>query len=124
MEGSRKIFIVIGSLHLIISLFLLTISLLAAELTITFLMPLALAIMCYCLSYLYPEWRQKDERMRLIRTKGLSASFIALLLYYFVFSGLLQFDAISITAIQLLNILAPLMIITVFLSFVVFAKIY
>lgn len=124
MEGSRKIFIVIGSLHLIISLFLLTISILAAELTITFLMPLAIAIMCYCLSYLYPEWKQKDERMRLIRTKGLSAAFIALLLYYFVFSGLLHFDAISITAIQLLNILAPLMIITVFLSFVVFAKIY
>lgn len=64
MEGSRRIFIVIGSFHLIISLFLLTVSILATELTMTFLMPLAIAIMCYCLGYLYPEWKQKDERMR------------------------------------------------------------
>ncbi|MGP9040097.1 permease [Cytobacillus kochii] len=124
MEGSRKIFIVIGSFYLIISLFLLTVSILAKALTMTFLMPLAMAIMCYCLGYLYPEWKQKDERMRLIRTKGLSASFFALLLYYFVFSGLLQFSVISITAMQLLNLLGALMIITVFLSFVIFAKIY
>lgn len=124
MDGSRRIFIVIGSFHLIISLFLLTVSILATELTMTFLMPLAIVIMCYCLGYLYPAWKQKDERMRLIRTKGLSASFIALLIYYFVFSGLLHFSVISITALQLLNFLAPLMIITVFLSFVIFAKIY
>lgn len=95
----------------------------AAPSSTSFLL-LAMAVMSFCLSYLYPQFKQKDERMKLIRQKGMFASFIAMMIYLIVFIIGLQLDFFTITANQLVHILTALMICTVFISFVVYSKIH
>lgn len=84
----------------------------------------AMAVMCFCLSYLHPQFIQKDERMNLIRQKGMLASFVAMFEYFIIFLAALQFDFISMSADYLSQIFAGLMICTVFISFVIYSKIY
>jgi uncharacterized membrane protein len=85
---------------------------------------LAMEIMSFCLSYLYPQFKQKDERMRLIRQKGMFASFVAMLIYLIVFNMGIQFDFIILTANEMLHLLSALLISTLFISFVIYSKIY
>jgi hypothetical protein len=84
----------------------------------------SMTVMSFCLSYLSPQFKQKDERMKLIRQKGMFFSYFAILSYYIIFSTLLQFEIILITALELINILIALTISTVFLSFVIVSKKY
>jgi len=85
---------------------------------------LAMMIMCFCLSYLHPQFKEKDERMKLIRYKGMFFSFFALTAYYLFFSIGLNLNVITLSAVELLNILMALTMSTVFISFVVLAKRY
>lgn len=85
---------------------------------------IGMAVMCFCLSYLYPQFKQKDERMKLIREKGMFASFFAMMMYLIVFNMGLKLDLILLTASEAINILSTLLICTVFLSFVIYSKIY
>ncbi|MEM5605959.1 permease [Bacillus cereus] len=85
---------------------------------------LAMMIMCFCLSYLHPQFKEKDERMKLIRYKGMFFSFFALTAYYLLFSIGLNLKIITLSATELLNILMALTMSTVFISFVVLAKRY
>jgi hypothetical protein len=89
----------------------------------TFIM-VGMAVMCFCLSYLYPQFKQKDERMKLIREKGMFASFFAMMVYFIIMNLGLQLELIELSASAVVHILSTLMICTVFLSFVVFSKIY
>ncbi|EEL83197.1 hypothetical protein bcere0028_11360 [Bacillus cereus AH1271] len=85
---------------------------------------LAMMIMCFCLSYLHPQFKEKDERMKLIRYKGMFFSFFALAAYYLLFSFGLNLKIITLSATELLNILMALTMSTVFISFVVLSKRY
>ncbi|ENJ6135036.1 permease [Bacillus cereus] len=85
---------------------------------------LAMMIMCFCLSYLHPQFKEKDERMKLIRYKGMFFSFFALTAYYLLFSIGLNLNVITLSAVELLNILMALTMSTIFISFVVLAKRY
>ncbi|MDM5153893.1 permease [Bacillus sp. DX1.1] len=85
---------------------------------------LAMMVMCFCLSYLHPQFKEKDERMKLIRQKGMFYSYFALLTYYLIFSIGLNLNLFTLSAIELLNILMALTISTVFLSFVVLSNRY
>ncbi|RFB15358.1 permease [Bacillus sp. HNG] len=87
-------------------------------------MTLAMAVMSFCLAYLYPQFKQKDERMKLIREKGMFASFVAMIFYLIVFNIGLQFEFFVFSAAQLINIITALLICTVFISFVIYSKIY
>lgn len=83
-----------------------------------------MAVMCFCLSYLYPQFKQKDERMKLIRQKGMFASFCAMMMYLIAFNIGLQLEFFILTSIEVIHILSTLLICTVFLSFVVYSRIY
>ena len=85
---------------------------------------LSMAVMAFSLSYLYPQFIQKDERMRMIRQKGMFFSFMAFLVYSFVFTTLLEFNVIDLTASDAINILTALMISTLFTSWVFLARRY
>jgi hypothetical protein len=85
---------------------------------------IGMAVMCFCLSYLYPQFKQKDERMKLIREKGMFVSFFAMMMYLIAFNLGLKLDLILLTASEAINILSTLLICTVFLSFVIYSKIY
>lgn len=84
----------------------------------------AMAVMSYCLSYLYPHFKENDERVKWIKQKGMFASFIALFAYFILFQLGIQFDFFFLSALELLQVLSTLMICTVFLSFVIYSKIY
>ncbi|MCI1588990.1 permease [Heyndrickxia oleronia] len=125
MHYSRIPFFILGMLFLIMAGFLILASIKAnsAPSTMIFIQ-LAMAIMSFCLSYLYPQFKQKDERMRLIRQKGMFASFVAMLIYLIVFNMGIQFDFIILTANEMLHLLSALLISTLFISFVIYSKIY
>jgi hypothetical protein len=84
---------------------------------------LAMAVMSFCMGYLHPHFKQKDERMRMIREKGIFYSYFALLGYFIILMSLLQFDLIQLTAMNLLYIIIALTIMTVFISMTVVAKV-
>ncbi|MBA2173776.1 permease [Halobacillus locisalis] len=116
-------FKVMGAILSIQFLFVLIVSLLAGDRISFFSLPLlSTAVIAFSMSYLHPQFRQKDERMRLIRYKGLFFSFFAILGYMFIMMTLLQFNMIDINAIEVLQILSALFISTVFLSWVFVAK--
>ncbi|WP_342540706.1 permease [Heyndrickxia sp. FSL K6-6286] len=125
MHYSRIPFFILGMLFLMMAGFLILASIKAnaAPSTMIFIQ-LAMAIMSFCLSNLYPQFKQKDERMRLIRQKGMFASFVAMLIYLIVFNIGIQFDFIILTANEMLHLLSALLISTLFISFVIFSKIY
>ncbi|MCS0670359.1 permease [Cytobacillus firmus] len=85
---------------------------------------IGMTVMCFCPSYLYPQFKQKDERMKLIREKGMFVSFFAMMMYLIAFNLGLKLDLILLTASEAINILSTLLICTLFLSFVIYSKIY
>lgn len=125
MDYFRKLFFILGSFFFVLSCFLIVIGMSTNQIphSSVYLM-FAMAVMSFCMSYLYPQFKQKDERMKLIRAKGMFASFVALMSYLIIFNVGLQFELIYFTASQLIQILSTLMICTVFLSFVIFSKMY
>ncbi|WP_347551919.1 hypothetical protein ABFG93_07355 [Pseudalkalibacillus hwajinpoensis] len=52
-------------------------------------MMFAMAVMSFCLSYLFPQFKMKDERSRMIREKGMFYSYFFMLGYIIVFIPLL-----------------------------------
>ncbi|MFJ8072274.1 permease [Peribacillus sp. NPDC096447] len=125
MDYSQKAFFIFGIMFSLLGGFLVFVSIMAGATPVfmTYTV-IAMAIMSFCLSYLYPQFKQKDERMKLIRQKGMFYSYFALLFYYFVLLTVIQFDIVQITAIQVLNLLIALNIITVFISWVILSKFY
>ncbi|SDM91899.1 hypothetical protein [Sediminibacillus halophilus] len=126
MKYSRLAFLVIGIVNLILFVFLAVVAILAGDtgLVSQNLPCLAMAVMAFCLSYLFPQFIQKDERMKLIRHKGIFFSFFAFLTYSIVLTTLLQTNVIQLPGSEAVSILTTLMICTVFISWVVLSKIY
>lgn len=122
---NRLAFLVAGSLFTMMGIFLAVMAFMvkAAPVPQTYTV-FSMAIMCYCLSYLFPQFIQKDERMKLIRQKGMFFSFFAFLIYSALFTTLLHFEIIHLSALEAISILTALMISTVFISWVILARIY
>ncbi|WP_018665420.1 hypothetical protein [Heyndrickxia acidiproducens] len=125
MGNSRLALIVLGFLFTVMSAFTMFVGIMAksAPAPIAY-MTLAMAVMSFCVAYLYPQFKQNDERTRLIRQKGIFASFFATIIYLIIFNIGIQFGLFELTASGLINILTALIILTVFISFVVYSKIY
>ncbi|MCU4793494.1 permease [Bacillus cereus] len=125
MNYSQKYFLIMGIIFLFMSGFMILTGIMthSAPPAPTYTV-LELMIMCFCLSYLHPQFKEKDERMKLIRYKGMFFSFFALAAYYLLFSFGLNLNVITLSATELLNILMALTMSTVFISFVVLAKRY
>ncbi|MER2058387.1 permease [Niallia sp. JL1B1071] len=79
----------------------------------------ALSIMFLSLGYLQPQFEKKDERMKVIREKGMFYSYFILMFYFLLFITLIHFNVISVSAMGVVIILASLTIMTVFLSLVI-----
>jgi len=121
--GSRKTYLIFGVVFTLLGAFYLFVALMAkgsppSQAYVTF----ALTIMSFCMSYLFPHLKSKDERSKLIREKGMFYAYFAMLVYFFIFMTLLTFNVIEISALTTVNILLALMIETVFISMVIVAK--
>ncbi|PHE99473.1 permease [Bacillus wiedmannii] len=125
MNYSQKYFLIMGIIFFIMSgtMVLAGIMTHSAPPAPTYTV-LTMMIMCFCLSYLHPQFKEKDERMKLIRYKGMFVTFFALIAYYLLFSFGLNLKILTLSATELLNILMALTMSTVFISFVVLSKRY
>lgn len=95
-----------------------------AQLTSLGLLTFSISIMFLSLGYLHSQYKNKDERMRMIREKGMYFSYFTIMVYYLIFIILIGTNIITITAFSAVQILGSLTIITVFLSQVILSKIY
>ncbi|MEW9675583.1 permease [Lentibacillus sp. L22] len=121
-DNTQLSFIVLGCVFVCMAVFMLVVSIIGQVTLQQTYMLFALAVMSFSMSYLYPQFKQKDERMKFIRYKALTYSAIAFVVYYIVLSGIIQFDILPLTSMDVLNILAALMIITVFGTMVILAR--
>ncbi|MFS0752265.1 hypothetical protein [Oceanobacillus sp. 1P07AA] len=88
------------------------------------LIQLSMSVMCFCLAYLYPQFKQNDERTKAIKERGMFFSYFFFAVYSVILMILLQFGLLSLTGYQTITLMASLMIITVFSSFVILSKRY
>lgn len=86
------------------------------------LVTFGISVMAFCLAYLYPQFKENDERSKLIREKGMFYSYFIIIGFLIIISGLFQFNVINLNGIQTVYLIQTLIIITVFLSFVVLSK--
>jgi hypothetical protein len=119
-----KGYLIIGWVMALQTAFLFFIGITVGEFPYFALTPMSLTVLSFCMHFLYPQFKQKDERMKVIREKGIFYSYFAILLYHIIFMTIVQFDIIELTAMNLLNIMTSLIIMTVFISMVIMAKIY
>jgi hypothetical protein len=120
---SRLTFYICGGLFLIMTLFMAFVGIAAGESIVPQTWTLfSLTVMSFSMGYLFPQFKQKDERMKLIRQKGLFYAYFALIVYFLIFFLLIGLKIIDISALELLQILSGLTISTVFLSMVYVSK--
>ncbi|MBU9714240.1 permease [Evansella tamaricis] len=119
----RKIYYFIGGFFFLFGGFYAVVGLMVnSNPTILVLPILSMGVMGISLGYLSPQFRQNDERSRYIRQKGMVFSIGAIFIYQAIFILLLNFNFITISAIQLISILWTLTTCTVFLSMVIVSK--
>lgn len=85
-------------------------------------MSFAMSVMAFCNAYLYPQFKAKDERSKMIRERGMFYSYFILIGYLAIFMTLFQFTSLDLGGDQIVYILTALLIVTVFTSFVVVSK--
>ncbi|WP_251047278.1 hypothetical protein [Oceanobacillus sp. ISL-74] len=88
------------------------------------LIQLSLSIMCFCLAYLYPQFKKNDERTKVIKERGMFFSYFFFAAYSLMLMLMFQFGLLSLSGYQTVTLMASLMIITVFSSFVILSKRY
>jgi hypothetical protein len=118
-----KLYGILGGIFATQGIFILVVGFIDGTIPYSALTLLAMSVMSFCMGYLHPHFKQKDERMRMIREKGIFYSYFALLGYFIILMSLLQFDLIQLTAMNLLYIIIALTIMTVFISMTVVAKV-
>lgn len=83
-----------------------------------------ISIMAFCNAYIYPQFKENDERSKRIKEKGMFFSYFFILGYSIILMGLFQFKVIHLDGYQTICLVASLIIMTSFLSFVVLSKRY
>ncbi|MGG3754291.1 hypothetical protein ABEW49_18970 [Bacillus anthracis] len=122
---SQRNFYIVGCLFVFIFCVRLVLGIMTNSVSpIELLMWGALAFLGFAGGYLYPQFKNEDERVKLIKQKGMYISGILLLIYFVISILLIQYNVISLTTIEMLRILMPLTIITIFSSWIVLSKKY
>ncbi|WP_054636109.1 hypothetical protein [Thalassobacillus sp. C254] len=124
-KAGRMFFLITGFVLLIYSVLICYASISTGNFFVGHELVLAgTTLMTFSLSYLYPQFKENDERSKRIRERGMFFSYFFILGYMIILMPLLQFELVSLTGYQTVSLLAALTIITVFSSFVVLAKRY
>lgn len=117
------VFIGAGSILGLQCIFVATVGVLAGDLFPVHALPLlSMTIIAFCMSYLYPQFKQKDERMRLIRYKGLFFSFFFMLAVMSMLLMVVELTQVSLSASEVIQLLLTLYMSSVFISWVVISK--
>ncbi|QHZ45054.1 MULTISPECIES: hypothetical protein [Bacillus] len=119
----RKAYYIIGGLFVFIFLVKMIFGIAGDSLSlIELFMWGGLAFLSFAAGYLYPQFKQKDERSQHIRQKGMQYSMIALSVYLLVLIFGMQLGYITLAGVDVVRILVSLQVITVFSSWIVLSK--
>ncbi|WLR48261.1 permease [Halobacillus litoralis] len=124
MDYTSNAFKVIGVFFLLLAGFLIFVGTMGGEWPSMMWTMVSLGILSFSMSYLYPQFKQKDERMKWIRHKAVFYSFFIMMGIMAVFHLMIVLQVVTLSAVDLLSILLSLNIVTVFLTMVILAKRY
>ncbi|MDM5303317.1 hypothetical protein QUF44_17405 [Bacillus subtilis] len=121
----RKVYFIIGALFTMILLMKAFFQIVTHSVSITeLLMWGALSYLSFAASYIYPHFKEKDERANLIKQKGMQYALYSVLIYCVIILFSIQFSAVALSAVEIMRILISLTIITTFTSWVILSKKY
>ena len=122
-KGSRSAFMVLGFLFLAYAALFLSASISTGVFPVgQDILLLGISVMGFRNAYLYPHFQANDERSRVIREKGLFYSFFVIIGILVLFMTLFQFTSLELDGYQTVSVIATLLMVTVFTSFVVVSK--
>ena len=125
--ASRKNFFIVGILLLLIFIVRLILFFVTDNKDSTvYLVELlnwgSIAFMAFCYSYLYPQFKEKDERTQSIRQKGMYYSMFVVIVSLIIIMLLIQYGVIILSTILVVRILISLIFITMSLSWVMLSR--
>ncbi|GGF13863.1 hypothetical protein GCM10010954_10780 [Halobacillus andaensis] len=125
MNPYSKLFLILGLLAAMMAIFIAVIGFMAGSTPpiMTYSMA-SIAVISFCLSYLHPVFNKKDERRKWIQQRGMAYTSIAVFIYLSLFMLGVQFEWILFSTVEVLAMITFLAISTLYLSFVVLAKVY
>lgn len=122
-QASRSTFMVFGFVFLVFAALFINASISTGVFPVGHdILLIGVSVMAFCNAYLYPQFKVNDERSRIIREKGMFYSYFILLGILAVFMTLFQFTGLQLDGYQTVSVIATLLMITVFTSFVVVSK--
>ncbi|RDY70719.1 permease [Halobacillus trueperi] len=124
MDYTSNAFKVIGGFFFLIGVFLIVVGTMGGEWPSMIWTMVSLGVLSFSMSYLYPQFKQKDERMKWIRHKAVFYSFFIIMGVMGVFHLMISLQVVVLSAVDLLNVLLALNIVTVFLTMVILARRY
>jgi hypothetical protein len=124
---SRKTFFIVGMLLAIIFVIRLIFFIMTNKIgTAVYLLELldwaSGSFIAFCLSYLYPQFKAKDERAQLIRQKGMRYSMFFVLASLTVLMLLIQSGILTLSVVIVVRILLSLTVVIMSLSWVILSK--
>ncbi|SDP76153.1 hypothetical protein [Halobacillus aidingensis] len=124
MDYTSNAFKVIGGFFFLIGVFLIVVGTMGGEWPSMIWTMVSLGVLSFSMSYLYPQFKQKDERMKWIRHKAVFYSFFIMMGVMGVFHLMISLQVVVLSAVDLLSVLLALNIVTVFLTMVILARRY
>ncbi|MFT0800403.1 hypothetical protein VSK91_02910 [Bacillus swezeyi] len=123
--NSRRTFYFIGVLFL--TIFAIRTFIRIATNTLSFiecLMYATAAFICFAGGYIFPHFKENDERTSFIKQKGMKCSFIALFIYMVIILYGSYFHMITLKIFDLITLLIALTVITLYSSWIILSKKY
>ncbi|REJ05788.1 permease [Halobacillus trueperi] len=124
MDYTSNAFKVIGVFFFLIGVFLIVVGTMGGEWPSMIWTMVSLGVLSFSMSYLYPQFKQKDERMKWIRHKAVFYSFFIMMGVMGIFHLMISLQVVVLSAVDLLSVLLALNIVTVFLTMVILARRY
>ncbi|MCY9374537.1 hypothetical protein MOF34_05145 [Bacillus sp. T17B1] len=121
----RKVYFIIGVLFAMVFLTKTFFQILTHSVSLTeLLMWGALSYLSFAAGYIYPQFKEKDERANFIKQKGMQYTLYSVLIYCAMIMFSIQFSVVTLPAVEIIRILISLTIITTFSSWVILSKKY
>lgn len=123
-RAGRIVFLIVGLLFFLYAILMVFTDLSSNTFSEQTVILFSLSIMAFCLSYLYPQFKNSDKRTKKIREKGMGFSFLMVVGYMFIFLLITQFNIFMFSAYEVVSVLLSLSMITIFISFVILSRRY
>jgi len=121
--GSQRSYLIIGILFSFIFVVRLVLSIMTNSVSIVELLNWgSIAYMVFAISYLYPQFKHKDERIEAIRQKGTYQSIFIVLVVLIALMLLVQFNMLTLTTLEIVRVMISVIILSIWTSWVILSK--